>query len=347
MAAKDDLARPVARPRVLSDRMNALRDTLGQTRGKSLRQRLEGFEDLFPHLFQNMNLEQEELSGEDLRDLDFSGANLTRAKLDGARILGARFWQARVTQVQLHLAADWPEFASGWAPPGRIAAARACPGDRFLLDPLGPEFMLLAPPGVDAVQPAGVDDATWADWREGRLAIARAPLTVWEAGAARKAPQGKPFGEDFCPALLTPDAVHPYMDWAQSRLGRGIQVPTAALWVAIARLGGLPTVPDARRFVTFDGADQGRLPEPIPQTDEARSNAFGLVDMIGNVREFVRGDDGPLMVVGGDCNDSLRDTLVSLGLPVLPDRAVGRHLAGLRLICRFSPSDSQSRERSG
>lgn len=319
--------------------MQDLRATLDQTRGKPLRDRLAGFEALFPYLFRNMNLENEDLSGQDLRGIDFSGANLTGARLNEAQIDGAQFWQARVTHAQLRTAADWPVFAKNWSRPEPPMADPAIPGDRIVLDPLGPEFVVLAPPDPAAACPEGVASADWEAWCAGRLAVARAPVTLWESRVADGRIKAQASTTQWRPALFSPDAVPDYLDRARRRMTRTVDVPSAALWRAIAHVGGVPDGVYSGRAITADSNANRLHPEPIPTGDDPRVNALGLVDMVGNVREFVRADDdkGVLLVIGGAFSDSLSVCLKGIARPTLPERAVGKNLAGLRLMLRLPP----------
>jgi len=318
-----------------SQRMDELRATLARTQGKPLRERLAGFEDLFDVLFRGMNLQGEDLSGQDLRNMNFTGTNLIGARFDGALIEGAQFWQAWVTRAQLQQSADWPAFAANWSAPDGRTTAGSMPEDRVLLDPCAPDFVVLKPPVHGAERPDGIEERNWEAWREGRLAMSRAPLTVWEAQRANAIPENEDLLDGHRPALFAPDVAHRYVEWLQARIGGSVRIPSHALWHAIAQMGEIPTLPHPDHVVTRDSVSNQSAPEPAPQDNSRRANALGLVDMIGNVPEFCFSSEGLLVVAGGGVTEDLSECRLRVEKPSVPDRATGRHLAGVRLVFCF------------
>jgi formylglycine-generating enzyme required for sulfatase activity len=169
------------------------------------------------------------------------------------------------------------------------------------------------------------------------------PVTTWEyqaftamrAGAPLKSPHE--LLRPMEPTRLWPKEALEYMRWLSERVRVEFMAPTQSLWRALAELGGLPPLPSKHLAITEEVAEGARRPL---QTNERaspgqdRCNGLGLIDMIGNTREYVRkrGDD-LLYTIGGEFDEPLERILRSISDIQLADAAVGNERSGLRLIC--------------
>jgi hypothetical protein len=102
-------------------------------------------------------------------------------------------------------------------------------------------------------------------------------------------------------------------------------------------LGGLPAKPSRDAGITAEVAQKAR--RPVAMNERAtpgrdRCNALGLIDMIGNTREYVRlpGDD-LLYTLGEEFDETLQRCLSSIQRLRFGDPAIGTESNGLRLAC--------------
>jgi hypothetical protein len=343
MMRSDELAH---RDRGVADdrraRIEAFIASLPATKGLPIKRRFADFPDLLGFLFEAAPLADERLDGEDLQGLDFTGANFTGASFAGARIRGARFEQARVARWQLRMAADWVAYLQSWEPPTRRPGRFVWPGDRFSLAPFAPELIGLQAP-EEMVRPDNVADTEWAAFEAGKLAIAIMPLTTWEHEVfvrsrernVLNAPEAASSRPE--PARLTPREALDYVEWVSDRAGVLFSVPSRGLWYGLAELGGLPAKPSGDAGITAEVARGAR--RPITMNERAspgrdRCNALGLIDMIGNTREYVRLPEGDLLyTLGEEFDETLERCLSSIERLQLGHPAIGTECNGLRLIC--------------
>lgn len=317
-----------------------LRDRLTSSDCNDLKALVGDFPELASVVFRNAPFAGCDLRGQDLRGLDFTGANLVGARFSGARIAGARFDQARVARWQLRQAADWLDHAAGWRPPALPAAKMVTEGDRFSDTPFSPEMTVIpVHRGVDDVPIGALFEEERTALQEGRLAAAILPVTSVQYAAfqlARDRFHGWHDDGIDIPRLLPLAETRHYLDWLRKVSAADYRLPSAELWLYLARRGGPARCEDA---VTID-SHRG-LTGPLPadtrnSPGQDRSNRLGLFDMIGNVREFVSDRDGKVRVIGGGYDESYAR---ASNLEVRRD-ADERHLTrfnGLRLIRLFPP----------
>lgn len=339
MAADDPIARAIM-----------LRERLKHTNQNDLKTLLSDFADLAGMILRNAPFEGCDLRGQDLRGLDFSGANLIGARFTGARIAGARFDQARVARWQLREAVDWREHVLVWRSAAGHAPKMVADGDRFSDTPFSPEMILIAADrDADAAALERLFEEERSASREGRLAVAMLPVTTTQYAACLRASDRfhdwQDDGADRPQPLSLAQARH-YLDWLRRVSAADYRIPSAGLWRYLAQRGGLASAEDA---VTVD-SHRG-LRDPLPADTRSppgrgRCNWLGLLDMIGNVREFVLAPavshessyDGAekVRVIGGSYDESFTRA-VSLDVYRRPSERENTLHNGLRVIRLFPP----------
>lgn len=113
---------------------------------------------------------------------------------------------------------------------------------------------------------------------------------------------GADFGHAGHPALaMSFHAAETFARWLSAKTGKRYRLPTEAEWRHACRLGETRAPLTARAwYADNSGARTQRVATRAP-------DALGLYDVLGNVAEWVRGDDGSPAVMGGAFNDVARN----------------------------------------
>lgn len=135
-----------------------------------------------------------------------------------------------------------------------------------------------------------------------------------EAEARPSAPYVVPdhgFGhEGFAAIGIHPHAAQLFCVWLSAKTGKKYRLPTEAEWEYACRAGG-PERPERgtlNEIAWFaDNAIDERGDLVAHAAADRRPNAWGLYDMLGNVREWTMAADGPLVVKGGSFKDKAKD----------------------------------------
>lgn len=131
------------------------------------------------------------------------------------------------------------------------------------------------------------------------------------AGVDAEARPSRPYGDIYrgfghvgYPAIgMTYHAAEQFCSWLSKKTGRKYRLPTLAEWRYAAR-AGQEHLPDlaASAWSWEDALDKTH---PV---GKKAANLWGLLDMLGNVAEWVRLSDGEFAVCGGSFRDK-RETL--------------------------------------
>jgi len=141
--------------------------------------------------------------------------------------------------------------------------------------------------------------------------------------AASKACDGKTFSGSQPARGFDRKLADQYVAWLSEQSGFRYRVPSAQQWQQAARADGAEPDPNRNCLVSAKGLSKGGFPVPVTT---GKANAWGLVNMAGNVREWTT--DGAL---GGGFNDPIErctfderadgDALDQTGLRVVRDIA--------------------------
>lgn len=169
-------------------------------------------------------------------------------------------------------------------------------------------------------------------------------------------PPDRGFGhEGFAAICVSHKNAAAFCAWLSGKSGRTFRLATEDEWEHAAR-GGAPSVtkPDAVPPASLDLASVAwfeKNAEGSPhKVASKRSNAFGLFDMLGNVREWVNGRDGTPVVKGGSYLDPAEKCTVearekqdkswNASDPQVPKSAwwlADGPFIGFRIVCEMPP----------
>lgn len=99
-----------------------------------------------------------------------------------------------------------------------------------------------------------------------------------------------------------------YLSWLSSQTGREYRLPTEREWFAAASVDGRGEVADRNCFLTYGGINKG---SDLVAVQAGTGNPFGLLNTVGNVREWVWSADGRLLAAGGSRQDPMSRCLVT------------------------------------
>jgi formylglycine-generating enzyme required for sulfatase activity len=112
------------------------------------------------------------------------------------------------------------------------------------------------------------------------------------------------FGNAGFPAIhITRHAAEGFCIWLSKKTGRKYRLPTEAEWTYACRAGGDGKIEDLDKVAWYwDNSDDKT--HPVGKKD---ANDWGLHDMLGNVAEYVTGNEGKPMACGGSYDDDAKD----------------------------------------
>ena len=133
-------------------------------------------------------------------------------------------------------------------------------------------------------------------------------------------------GEDDMPATNVSFATaKAYVAWLSQKSGLHYFIPTQDQWSYAASVGGTDANRDFNCNVKLgDTVIKGLSMVPI---GTGKANAWGLINYIGNVQQFVTSGGG-VAAVGGDYQDPLADCTIS---QVRPSSGAADPLTGFRV----------------
>ncbi|MBB5211386.1 bifunctional serine/threonine-protein kinase/formylglycine-generating enzyme family protein [Microbulbifer hydrolyticus] len=99
-----------------------------------------------------------------------------------------------------------------------------------------------------------------------------------------------------------------YLAWLSGQTGREYRLPTEREWFAASSVDGRGEVADRNCFLTYGGISKG---SELVAVKAGTGNPFGLLNTVGNVREWVWGADGRLIAAGGSRLDPMSRCLVT------------------------------------
>lgn len=135
--------------------------------------------------------------------------------------------------------------------------------------------------------------------------LPRAERAAVDSKLRPSSPYGAPdrgFGHRGWPAMsLTHDAARRFAAWLSERTGHRYAVPTDAQWQRAADLAFAGMAADAMAARSWSAANADATTHPVGALP---ADGLGLVDLLGNVGEWVTGEDGTPWLRGGTFLDS-------------------------------------------
>lgn len=155
-------------------------------------------------------------------------------------------------------------------------------------------------------------------------------------------PPDRGFGHAGYPALsATYAGARRYCEWLSAKTGRTYRLPTESEWKAAA--GQLPTDVSSIDELAWH---MGNAEFSTHKCASRTANAFGLHDMLGNVAEWVTGDDGKPVALGGSFRQAAdeiasgvrlkQDSTWNMSDPQIPKSAwwlADADFIGFRVVC--------------
>ncbi len=130
-------------------------------------------------------------------------------------------------------------------------------------------------------------------------------------------PPDRGFGhEGYAAITMSHQNAAAFCVWLSAHSGRSYRLATEAEWEHAARAGAKadPGDIDAAKLdeLAWTAANSGNKPHPV---GTKKPNAYGLYDMLGNVREWCTGTDGKGVTKGGAYNDPPEKVKAALRMP--------------------------------
>jgi formylglycine-generating enzyme required for sulfatase activity len=120
--------------------------------------------------------------------------------------------------------------------------------------------------------------------------VSFAEFFVYCTATGQRCPENPWSSDDFPAALVSWDEAMAYAQWLSSQTGQTYRLPSEAEWEYAARAGSRTRYPfgdDVTRVAARSSAN-GPVESPLANSDRSvNRNAFRLVHMIGNLREWV------------------------------------------------------------
>ncbi|GAB2511285.1 bifunctional serine/threonine-protein kinase/formylglycine-generating enzyme family protein [Microbulbifer agarilyticus] len=122
-----------------------------------------------------------------------------------------------------------------------------------------------------------------------------------------------------CPPVDSGDATLPanrisleraqsYLQWLSTETGREYRIPNEREWFAAASANGRAEVTDRNCYLRYGGVEKGM---ELVATRAGSANPFGVVNAVGNVREWVFDGDSNLLAAGGSRQDPMSRCLAT------------------------------------
>lgn len=102
------------------------------------------------------------------------------------------------------------------------------------------------------------------------------------------------------------EQVEAYVAWLSAQTGRAYRLPTEREWFAAANAGG--EAADRNCHLKYGGIEKGT---ELVAAGAGSANALGVVNAVGNVREWVKNAEGQLLAAGGSRADPMSRCLAT------------------------------------
>ena len=99
-----------------------------------------------------------------------------------------------------------------------------------------------------------------------------------------------------------------YLEWLSAQTGYEYRLPDEREWFAAASANGQQELPDRNCHLKYGGIEKGA---ELVSAKAGTGNAFGLVNPVGNVQEWVMSVDDKLMAAGGSREDPMSRCLAT------------------------------------
>lgn len=120
---------------------------------------------------------------------------------------------------------------------------------------------------------------------------------------------GLTLSEDSLPLNnITLNQANGYMGWLTDQTGRTYRLPTAREWFAAASANQTAEASDRNCHLKYGGIEKG---VELVAAKSGTPNPFGVVNAVGNVREWVLDTDGRLLAAGGSRVDPMSRCLTT------------------------------------
>lgn len=124
-------------------------------------------------------------------------------------------------------------------------------------------------------------------------------------------PPDRGYGRQGWPAgSIHPLEAQKYVKWLSKKTGKKYRLPTVAEWQYAAKAGGDGKVDKAALKDVAWFIDNSDEKPQKSGAEEKKANAWGLVDMLGNVAEWCVREDGTLVACGGSFQDEAEDVTI-------------------------------------
>jgi formylglycine-generating enzyme required for sulfatase activity len=111
--------------------------------------------------------------------------------------------------------------------------------------------------------------------------------------------------DDMQPAMKMPVAtVNGYLKWLNRETGRKYRLPTKTEWSYAAKARQSMLDSNRNCKLISRGIQKG---EELVNVATGQQNDWGLVNVVGNVREWVYDKGGQLIVIGGSYDDAMEE----------------------------------------
>jgi serine/threonine protein kinase len=139
--------------------------------------------------------------------------------------------------------------------------------------------------------------------------------------------QNSPAGDPAAPVVdITVQDAHGYLRWLSDQTGKTYRLPTLQEWRHAAHAGTGATDPNRNCKLSSRGITRGNA---LLRTNIGQQNAWGLVNYLGNAREWVMGRGGETLVAGGSYESPMDECSLASRAP---HAGAADQLTGLRVL---------------